>query len=57
MNLFHELKETDHEEFYNYVRMTPAQFDWLLERVDPLLKKKSMRRPFPPELRLALTLG
>lgn len=57
MNLFHELKETDHEEFYNYVRMTPAQFDWLLERVDPLLKKKSMRRPFPPKLRLALTLG
>ncbi|GAB1861619.1 Protein ANTAGONIST OF LIKE HETEROCHROMATIN PROTEIN 1-like [Camponotus japonicus] len=37
--------------------MTPAQFDWLLERVDPLLKKKSMRQPFPPELRLALTLG
>jgi len=57
MNLFHELKETDHEEFYKYTRMTPAQFDWLLERVGPFLKKKSMRRSFSPELRLALTLG
>jgi hypothetical protein len=55
--LFQELKNTDHEEFYHYVRMTPDQFDWLLEKVKPDLLKYSRRRPFPPELRLAVTLG
>ena len=55
--LFMELKNTDHEEFYQYTRMTVEQFDWLLERVRPFLIKRSARRPFPTELRLAVTLG
>jgi len=55
--LFQELKNTDNEEFYHYVRMKPSQFDWLLEKTSPYLLKCSRRRPFPPELRLAITLG
>ncbi|XP_011858423.1 PREDICTED: uncharacterized protein LOC105555977, partial [Vollenhovia emeryi] len=55
--LFQELKTSDHEEFFNYTRMTPDQFDWLLEKTSPYLIKHSMRRPFPPELRLAITLS
>ncbi|XP_012228802.2 putative nuclease HARBI1 [Linepithema humile] len=55
--LFQELKNTDHEEFYHYTRMTPDQFDWLLEKTKPYLLKRSRRRSFPSELRLAVTLG
>ena len=55
--LFSELKITDHEELKKYARMTPEQFQWLLDKVTPFLRKRSARRPFPPELRLAFTLG
>nr|XP_012228802.1 PREDICTED: uncharacterized protein LOC105675896 [Linepithema humile] len=37
--------------------MTPDQFDWLLEKTKPYLLKRSRRRSFPSELRLAVTLG
>nr|CAD7404285.1 unnamed protein product [Timema cristinae] len=55
-NMFKELRYTDHEEFYQYVRMTPGQFDQLHFLVAPLLKKRSHRTPLSTELRLAVLL-
>lgn len=55
-NLFRQLKETDHEEFFRFTRMLPNTFDQLLHLVSPFLVKKSIRKPLPTELRLALTL-
>lgn len=56
-NLFRELKETDHEEFFRFTRMRPDTFDRLLELISPFLIKRSIRKPLPLELRLALTLS
>ena len=56
-NLFREMKETDHEEFFEFTRMLPHKFDQLLEMVKPHLQFRSRRKPLPTELRLALTLS
>lgn len=55
-NLFRQLKETDHEEFFRLTRMRPDTFDQLLHLVSPFLVKKSIRKPLSTELRLALTV-
>jgi uncharacterized membrane protein SirB2 len=47
---------SDHEWFFLYTRMTPAQFDTLLSIVGPLLCKNSNREPLSPAQRLAITL-
>ncbi|XP_025264644.1 protein ALP1-like [Camponotus floridanus] len=51
-----ELKRTDHEEFFSLFRMSPEYFDILVDLVKPYLVKRSIRSPFPTELRLAVTL-
>ncbi|XP_077275716.1 uncharacterized protein LOC143904723 [Temnothorax americanus] len=56
LNLFRELRISDHEEFFGYTRMWPEQFEFLLSLVHPLLEKHSMRAPLSPRLRLSLTL-
>lgn len=57
LNLFKEIKQTDHEQFFIYTRMWPHMFDELLTRVCPFLKKVGPRRSHPVELKLALTLS
>lgn len=49
-------KFNDTEEFYRFTRMTPPQFEVLLELVSPNLEKHSMRTPLSPEMRLAIVL-
>lgn len=55
-NLFRQLKETDHEEFFKFTKMLPDTFDKLLHLISPFLIKRSHRKLLPTELRLALTL-
>lgn len=54
--VFMYLKHNDTEQFYEFVRMTPAQFEFLNHLVEPILTKNSWRTPLPPQLRLAVTL-
>lgn len=49
-------KHNNTEHFYKFARMTPAQFEMVLEIVGPRLQKFSHRTPLPPQLRLAVTL-
>lgn len=53
---FKYFKNQDIEEFLKYTRMEPSQFDILHEMVKGKLKKYSIRKPLPTELRLALTI-
>ncbi|XP_034245708.1 putative nuclease HARBI1 [Thrips palmi] len=55
-SLIPEMREFDHEEFFNFMRMTPDSFDWLLDKVSPIITKKSLREPICPGERLAVTL-
>lgn len=55
-NQFKEAYETDHEEFFNMIRMTPAQYDDLCRFVQPFLIKRSIRKPIIVEERVAMTL-
>ncbi|XP_034236584.1 protein ALP1-like [Thrips palmi] len=55
-NLFTELMTTDHEEFFDLFRMSPEQFNLLVNFVHPFLEKHSIRTPLPTKLRLAVTL-
>ncbi|KYN50485.1 hypothetical protein ALC57_00123 [Trachymyrmex cornetzi] len=55
-NLFREVYETDHEEFFSMTRMLPEQFDQLCDRVRLYLTKRSNRTPISVEERLAVTL-
>ncbi|KYN13628.1 hypothetical protein ALC57_14180 [Trachymyrmex cornetzi] len=57
LSLFRELKTTDHEEFFSFIRMLPYQFDDLLQKIEPFLPRGGLRRPLPSELKLALTLN
>lgn len=53
---FQKFKHTDKEKFYDYVRMTPAQFEYVYSRVRHRLVKRSRRAPLSPQFRLAITL-
>lgn len=55
-NFVHEIEMQDHEEFYHNFRMWPEQFNWLLDRVQDKLQKRSRRTPLDPKLRLQVTL-
>nr|CAD7200811.1 unnamed protein product [Timema douglasi] len=55
-NIIRELRCTDHEEFYQYLRMTPRQFERFHFLVAPLLKKRGHRTSLPTEFRLAVLL-
>ncbi|KAK3917403.1 Putative nuclease [Frankliniella fusca] len=51
------MREFDHDAHFNFLRMTPAGFDWLLQKVSPFLTKSSIRRePISAGERLAITL-
>ncbi|KAK3916693.1 Protein ALP1-like [Frankliniella fusca] len=55
-SLIPTLREYDQDEYFNFLRMTPESFDWLLERVSGVLAKKSNRKSISPGERLAVTL-
>ncbi|KAK3925908.1 Protein ANTAGONIST OF LIKE HETEROCHROMATIN PROTEIN 1 [Frankliniella fusca] len=57
LSLIPIVRESDPEEFYRFLRMTPACFDWLLERVQPYIEKKSNRKGVSGGERLAVTLS
>lgn len=54
-HLFQELKYTDKEIFFRYLRMRRETFDLLLQMTRPFLTKVS-KRAFSPEQRLTITL-
>lgn len=56
--LFHELREEDENCYKNFVRMTPEDFDYLLEKVTPFIQKcdTNYRKAISPTIRLCLTL-
>lgn len=53
-----ELKNERVDEFSRYFRLSPEQFEMLLERVSPMIQKRdtNMRKAISPETRLAITL-
>ena len=53
-----ELRREDPTAFHNFMRMPPAMYDELLERLTPRLRKMDTwwRRSLEPGLKLALTL-
>lgn len=53
---FMYFKHNDSEKFYNFVRMTPPQFEYIYNIVRPHIEKHSWRTPLDPQLRLAVTL-
>ena len=55
--LVKELREEDHEGYFNYFRMLPYQFDYLHKLVKPLIQKSNKNREsIGSDERLALTL-
>lgn len=56
LNLVQELRETDRDKYFNFMRMTPECFDELLEDIQPFLREDSWRAAVPPRERLAITL-
>jgi hypothetical protein len=50
------MREEDPDEFFKFWRMTPECFDFVLEKVSPVLRKTSYREPISPGERLAVTL-
>ena len=56
--LYEELKNGDENFYKNFVCMRAEDFDFLLEKVSPLIKKEDtpMRKAIPPLTRLILTL-
>jgi len=56
LNLIPQMRETDPDKFYNFMRMTPECFDRVLELVSPFLHKRSWRKFIEPGERLAITL-
>lgn len=56
--LMQELRSEDEAAFTNFMRMSPAMFDELLDRVAPRITKQHtpFREPLPPAMKLAITL-
>ena len=56
--LVKELAEEDHTSYQNFVRMHEADFDDLLSKVAPIIRKQNsnMREAISPAERLSLTL-
>lgn len=57
-NLLYELRTEDENCYRNFVRMNAEDFDYLLEKVEPLIQKRdtNMRRAVSPTTKLAITL-
>lgn len=56
-NLLKEMRLTDKNKYFNYLRMTPTQFDLLLHKIGPSISKNDFRREtISPAERLSLTL-
>lgn len=58
-NLIQELRlDTDNRRFVKYLRMTPENFDYVLQLVAPLIAKEdtNMREAIKPGVKLAVTL-
>ncbi|KAH6948608.1 hypothetical protein HPB50_025229 [Hyalomma asiaticum] len=57
-NLFAKLRSGDTALFYNFVRMSPQQFDFLENLLRPLIQvqETSLRESLPSAERLAITL-
>lgn len=57
-NLFLELRTENPDKYKRCLRMTPQMFDWLTEKVRPLIQKQDthMRRSIPVDERLSVTL-
>lgn len=55
---FKELLAEDASEFSKFCRMSPTDFDFLLNKIEPMIEKNQtrLRMPIPPKIRLALTL-
>ncbi|KAK3909879.1 Chorion transcription factor Cf2, partial [Frankliniella fusca] len=52
------MREFDTDAHFEFMRMTPEGFDWLLERIEPVISKSSLRRdPISAGERLAITLS
>ena len=53
-----QFEEFEQKKYVNFVRMSPALFNELLEMCRPYLEKKktNCREPHPPGLKLAVTL-
>ena len=56
--LFKELWLNDREQFFRYFHMSPESLDYLLQLVEPHIRKNKtkFRDPISPEVRLALVL-
>ena len=56
--LMQEFKLDDHNEYEQFLRLSPQLFEELLEMLNPLLKKEDteMRESLCPKLKLAATL-
>jgi len=57
-NLICEMILQDDETYFNYMRMTPNMFEYLLSKVGPSITKMetNMRKPIPAAARLAMTI-
>lgn len=57
-SLINELRNQDVNEFRNFLRMSPIQFDLLLQKVSPIVSKQDtcMRKAIPAATRLIITL-
>lgn len=56
--LLRELRMEDTNSFFNFLRMEPAMFDELLQRVGPRIQKKDTgwRKALEPGVKLAITI-
>lgn len=57
-NLVNEMRLQDEETYFNYMRMTPNMFDYILSKVGPLIQKitTNWRVPIPAAARLSMTI-
>lgn len=56
-NFFNEITREESGEFTNFCRMSLADFEFLLAKIEPMIKKQTrLRTPIPPKIRLAITL-
>ncbi|XP_049867519.1 uncharacterized protein LOC126367811 [Pectinophora gossypiella] len=54
---FQDMIREDSGEFNNFCRMSPSDFEFLLSKIEPMIKRQSrLRIPITPKIRLALTL-
>lgn len=57
-NLLSDLVAEPTGEFNNFVRMSSSDFEYILQKISPIIAKKDTywREAIPPKIRLALTL-